>query len=298
MAVFTGAVLAVGAAIASTTVATVATAVVAVSAAVGVAGLAVTAVGLVTKNQDLLKVGKIMGYVGLAGGLAGGVIGGVGNLASGAGTFMEGAADAYAGASQFLKEGWDSGVGQLFAGGEKVAGAAPGVNANAPSTSIGSAPPTSGAPTGSGGPIGGPTDMSTAVNQPSADVLASQQAAMGPSPTVAPSVATPGTPYTIAPGTPDPFKVATPVVGGGGSPTSFLGNMPDWAKYSMMTTAGQGVSGLASGYFAGVSAEEALKQKQLENTQAQNQIQLLNKQGSYAPLISFRGPGLAQSGGR
>jgi len=73
-------------------------------------------------------------------------------------------------------------------------------------------------------------------------------------------------------------------------------NMPDWAKYSMTNTVGQGVSGLASGYFTGLSAEESLKQRQLENQQTQNQIQLLNKQGSYAPLIQFRGPGLVQGG--
>lgn len=80
MAVFSGAiaaVAAVGAAVGTAaTVAAVAAAVVAVSMAVGVVGLAVTAVGMVTGNKDLLKAGKIMGYVGLAGGLAGGIAGG------------------------------------------------------------------------------------------------------------------------------------------------------------------------------------------------------------------------------
>lgn len=84
MAVFSGAiaaVAAVGAAVGTAaTVAAVASAVVAVSMAVGVVGLAVTAVGMVTGNKDLLKVGKIMGYVGLAGGLAGGIAGGIGGV--------------------------------------------------------------------------------------------------------------------------------------------------------------------------------------------------------------------------
>lgn len=76
MAVAT-AVAAVSVAVATTTIATVAAAVVAVSAAVGMVGLAVSAVGMVTGNKDLLKAGKIMGYVGLAGAAAGGVAGGV-----------------------------------------------------------------------------------------------------------------------------------------------------------------------------------------------------------------------------
>lgn len=74
------AVAAVSLAVATTTFATVAAAVVAVSMAVGMVGLAVTAVGIVTGNKDLLKAGKIMGYVGLAGGLAGGIAGGIGSV--------------------------------------------------------------------------------------------------------------------------------------------------------------------------------------------------------------------------
>ena len=70
MAIFTAATIAISAAIATTTVATVTAAVVAVSVAIGVTGLAVTAVGLATGNKDLLKAGKIMGYVGLAGTVA------------------------------------------------------------------------------------------------------------------------------------------------------------------------------------------------------------------------------------
>lgn len=92
MPVFTAAVVSV---LAVTSIATAATAVVAVSAAIGVAGLAVSAVGMITKNKDLLKVGKIMGYVGLAGSLAGGALGGVGGLMEGGKGFLEGASGAF-----------------------------------------------------------------------------------------------------------------------------------------------------------------------------------------------------------
>lgn len=71
--------------------------------------------------------------------------------------------------------------------------------------------------------------------------------------------------------------------------------MPDWMKYSMYTTVGQGASGLASGYFQGESAEATLAQQQLLADREENQRQLLNRQGSYAPLIEFNQPGLAQT---
>lgn len=305
MAVFTAATLAVSAAIATTTAATVATAVVAVSTAIGVAGLAVTAVGMVTKNESLMKAGKIMGYVGLAGGLAGGAIGGIGAMAGG-GSFVQGAADAFAGASQFIKEGWDSGVGSFFSGGDKIAGP---IGGDASSLSQGTdklattndqmrtALDTAGGMKSTAPPV----DVSSAANAPSPDVLSSQQAAMGaPAPApVTPSVSAPAIPSNPLP--PYAGSGSVPIPGAPAADAASKGlfsSMPEWAKYSMMTTAGQGLSGLASGYFTGLSAEEQLKQKQLENQQTQNQIQLLNRQGSYAPLIQFRGPGLANSGGR
>lgn len=299
MAVFTAATLAVSAAIATTTAATVATAVVAVSTAIGVAGLAVTAVGMVTKNESLMKAGKIMGYVGLAGGLAGGAIGGFGAMASG-GSFVQGAGDAFAGASQFIKEGWDSGVGSFFSGGDKIAGPIGGGADSLSQTTdkLASVNDQTRAALDSAGNMSskaGAVDMSTAVNTPSPDVLASQQAAMGAPVPAAPAPAVPTNPLPPYAG-----ANAVPIPGAPAAPASpgFLSSMPEWSKYAMMTTAGQGLSGLASGYFTGLSAEEQLKQKQLENQQTQNQIQLLNRQGSYAPLIRFRGPGLANSGGR
>lgn len=316
MAVFTAAVTSVAALVTGATAvsaATVAAAAVTVSTAIGVAGLAVTAVGMVTKNESLMKAGKIMGYVGLAGGLAGGAIGGFGAMANG-GSFVQGATDAFAGASQHIAKGWDEGVGSFFSGGDKIAGPIGGGPEGIPnginnpvSPNQGMAPPTS------SGPVA-PTDISGGVQeelgrqavQGTQGNLAASQANAG----IAPSPATPiaSTPdVPIAPSitnNPIPGYVgpgASPIPGAPAADAASKGlfsSMPEWAKYSMMTTAGQGVSGLASGYFTGLSAEEQLKQKQLENQQTQNQIQLLNRQGSYAPLIQFRGPGLANSGGR
>lgn len=290
MAVFTAAALAIGAAIASTTAVTVAAAVVTTSIAIGVAGLAVTAVGVITKNQDLLKAGKIMGYVGLAGGLAGGAIGGFGAMASGAeGGFMAGAADAYAGASQFLKEGWDTGVGSLFSGGEQVAGAAPGATGatSAPTSgdvlASGSTPVPNPGYNGASIPTQAPETLSSSV--PASTGAGAPGASAPTTPTVGSSavgnLSVPGQP--IIPYTPSAV-LTTP------TPPTGLAAMPEWAKYAGLTTAGQGVSGLASGYFAGTSAEANMEQQKLVNQQQQNQLQLLNKQGSYAPLIRFNQP--------
>lgn len=77
MPVVSTAVGAIAIASVTTTVATVSAAVVAVAGAIGTLGLATTAVGMVTGNKGLLKAGKIMGYVGLAGGIAGYGVGGL-----------------------------------------------------------------------------------------------------------------------------------------------------------------------------------------------------------------------------
>ena len=105
MPVVTTAALAISAAVAVTTAATVATAVVATSALIGTLGLGMTAVGMVTKNKDLMKAGKIAGYVGLAGGIAG----------FGMGAMEMGAAEFATHMSEMYSSGWDQGVGSLFA---------------------------------------------------------------------------------------------------------------------------------------------------------------------------------------
>jgi hypothetical protein len=68
---------------------------------------------------------------------------------------------------------------------------------------------------------------------------------------------------------------------------NWLSTIPDWSKPALLTTAAQGISGLASGYFTGQSAEEKLEYERLVNEQNERQRQLLNRQGSYAPLVEF-----------
>ena len=309
MAVFTAAALAIGAAIATTTVATVATAVVATSIAIGVAGLAVTAVGMVTKNESLLKAGKIMGYVGLAGGLAGGAIGGIGGMMEGGAGFMQGAQNAYSGAADAIGEAWKGSIfnpsdgaavtgavpetGQAAAGANQpfVADATnPGVNAAAPSTSV--------------GPSAGPASATSGNYQMVADPSMVAPAPVSPvTATPMPGAVTP----PVTPTTPGALPINTSIQSGidqagqvgagsvlapGGAPVvppsgSFLSNIPDWVKYSGMNTAGQCLSGAASGWYAGASAEQKLEFDKLMNEQRQNQVQYLNKNNTYAPLLSF-----------
>jgi hypothetical protein len=71
-----------------------------------------------------------------------------------------------------------------------------------------------------------------------------------------------------------------------------LDSMPDWMKYAGITTAAQGLSGMAGGYFQGQSAEEQLAQQQLQNDRAYNQMQYLNSNNQYAPKLNFARPGL------
>lgn len=104
MAIVSAAIAAVAAAITATSVATVAAAVVTVSTVIGVAGLAVSAVGMITGNQDLLKVGEIMGFVGLAGGIAGGI---AGAASVGPKAFASQLAQTY-------DDAWNQGIGKLF----------------------------------------------------------------------------------------------------------------------------------------------------------------------------------------
>lgn len=119
---------------------------------------------------------------------------------------------------------------------------------------------------------------------------------------MAPSPSAPGTVYETAKLPQlmqNPTVPVTPSASGGGLMSNIgkvVSDMPDWAKYSMASTAAQGVSGMASGYFQGASAEEQLAQQQVLADREQRQRELLNKQGSYAPLITFRDGGLAQQG--
>lgn len=301
MAVITAAVAAVAAAVATTTVATVATAVVAVSTAIGVTGAVVGGIGMAIGNEDLMFAGKVMGYVGLAGGLAGGLIGGVGAIATNSGlTFTQGFGDAFAGASQHLSNAWDKGVGSWFAGGDKVTGAVGGA-ADDVAAGAAKAPVSSPGVTADGKAMAAfpevadsPTAISTPVNTGSVSV--GTQAPSLPAPAVsAPAVGTPTAQTVNAPGTISAMgnasnwaPAATPTSGGLiSNATEGLSNMPDWMKYSMMTTGAQGITGLAGGYFQGKSAEEQLEQQKLIAQREENQRQLLNQQANQIPRFRF-----------
>ena len=87
----------------------------------------------------------------------------------------------------------------------------------------------------------------------------------------------------------DPFKAGSPATP---AAPGMWASMPEWAKYAAMTSGAQGLTGLASGYFQGLSAEEKLKFEKLVNDQHQQQVQLMNTRSSYAPRVSFnRAPG-------
>jgi len=309
--VITAAIAAVAAAVATTTVATVATAVVAVSTAIGVTGLVVGGIGMAIGNEDLMFAGKIMGYVGMAGGLAGGLIGGVGAIATNSGlSFTQGFGDAFAGASQHLSNAWDKGVGSWFAGGDKVTGAIGGA-ADDVATGAVKGPVSSPGVTPDGKAMGAfaevadsPTAISTPVNTGSVTVGTQAPSAVGaPSPgVVTPGVTPPTAPVPMA--ADGLVKSYTPMAGpqntimatklaAGGAPTGgggligAMSNMPDWMKYSMMTTGAQGITGLAGGYFQGQSAEAQLEQQKLIAQREENQRQLLNQQANQVPRFRF-----------
>jgi hypothetical protein len=65
-------------------------------------------------------------------------------------------------------------------------------------------------------------------------------------------------------------------------------------KTMAMMTGAQALSGLAGGYFAGVSAEEQLEFQKLMNQQKYAQAQEVLERGRYAPRVAFKG---APSGG-
>lgn len=87
----------------------------------------------------------------------------------------------------------------------------------------------------------------------------------------------------------DPFKAASTAAA---PAPSMWASMPEWAKYAAMTTGAQGLTGLASGYYQGLSAEEKLKFEKLVNDQRQQQVNLINTRSAYAPRVTFnRAPG-------
>ena len=78
---------------------------------------------------------------------------------------------------------------------------------------------------------------------------------------------------------------------GTGSPQGFWGKMPDWAKYAALTSGAQGLTGLAGGYFQGLTAEEQLDLQKWIAQQNQTNINTTFQRGAYAPLLTFQTPG-------
>ena len=305
----------IGAAVAATAAATVA-----VSTVIGVAGLAVTAVGMVTKNQGLLKAGKIMGYVGLAGSVAGGLTGG----------FTEGFSQFGQRMGDLYKTAWDEGVGSFFTPDAGSSAGALSTPQAAPTTGgvdqFGNTIPTHQPYQGEIGAIPQP-DLAPSVATSADDVGLSAPLGNTPTaPTPHPSAvissadqsytaqqvaANAGPPAPVAPGPPsltgpDPFNVTAPL---SSSPTmgpmdtlkqllpgvdttkpGWFGPLTDSQKTQLAIIAGQAGAGLAGGWFQGLSAEERLEFDKLVNAQRQAQVDLQNRNAAYAPRLRFNGP--------
>lgn len=394
-----GTMIAAGAATAAG-MAAVGSGLVAVASVVGVAGLATSVIGMATGNKDLLKAGKVMGYIGLAGGIAGGITGGIGGMMEGGSGFLEGvkgaftgvagAADAaptqadlaQTGSTMFSSEAGTSVTGPMTSipGVEQAsqiytaspasmsAEGAAGNLYNSPIEAATQAAAASATPLADTSTLAGdPSSLATPVSanpsvagssplQPpvSSPVSAQDAAAITPpavdqasaiappevinqadimhqglvdSATGAPALrlntgvepfAANFNPSAVTPppavggsmvaggqvpqgnlnlGVPDQFQTATfnpnPLTGAGAAtpaPPSMWASMPEWAKYSAMTTGMQGLTGLASGYYQGLSAEEKLKFEKMVNDQHQQQVNLMNTRSSYAPRVSFNRP--------
>lgn len=294
MAVISAAVAAVSIAIAAPAVATVTAAVVATSIAIGTIGLAVTAVGMVTGNKDLLKAGKIMGYVGLAGGLAGTAIG----MSAGAEAFGQAMNEAYSkGASEGLlsmlqptdtaQVVTQEGLGRGIVASQGVI-----------------TPPTTPIPAGYEGlaqeAVGKGIATGTSVNQiaaPQALAAAATPPApltgIGPTGPTAPSmpIGSAGAPPP-APGAPvSPVAPAGPAITAPNAPVAPTG-LSEFAKLQLALTGGQAAAGLAGGWFQGQSAEERLNLDKQINEQNQAQRELVNRNNAYAPTLQFQKPGL------
>jgi hypothetical protein len=108
-------------------------------------------------------------------------------------------------------------------------------------------------------------------------------ATMAPAAPSAPGSTTMGN--LTVPGAPiTPYQPTLPL-----SPPGPSAGMSEWAKYAAMTTGAQGLAGLASGYYEGLSAEQKLQFDQMVNKQQNDQRLYLNRNNSYSPLVRFRG---------
>jgi hypothetical protein len=321
MPIVTAAIVAVGAAIATTTVATVATAAVALGTLVGTVGLGISVIGMATGNKTLTKIGGYLGMAGGAMGLAGGLAGGM------------------AGYAKTLSTAWDDGVGSLFSSTKSVGQTPLGSVGNAtaqkatavqqssvqstsaaqPTTSI---PPSSGSlgprpqllPSPSAGAsnslgTGGVNPLNSVVpTRPvvaGTDLSATQFANAAPkgaplstsnlSSITAQASQAPAAAQSVAAGV---NAAAQPASGSGIG--SFFSGLPDWAKAQVAISGAQGLAGMAGGWFEGATAEEKLaleREAQTWRMQHEDSIKNFNqKNASYAPMLSFGGNGMLSKG--
>lgn len=308
---------AAGAATVGAAVSAVATAAVSVSTVVGVAGMAVTAVGAITKNKDLLSAGKIMGYVGMGSALGGGLLGGASTFfEGGASSFMEGVKGAFTGAADQISKSWDEGIGSWFspeAGSAtkavgQVDAVKPGLEANGPQMNpeLVNPPPQPTPTTGQSFDAWKEgikqQELGQRAVRATQDNLGAMQAQNGIAP--APTIATGGETAlkgvenvaNFGPGSTANQLATNPALGTvmGGAPTAapkapgLLSSMPEWAKYAALTSGAQGLTGLAAGYFQGLSADDQLEFQKLMNQQNQQQQQYQNQNNDYRNILSFR----------
>lgn len=300
MPVITGAIAAVTIAAAVTTTATVAAAVVAVSTLVATVGLAITAVGMITGNKDLLKVGGIMGMVGLAGGIAG-----VGLGALGAGSSAASSA-----AGQFANPELAASIsGDIAQAANPVVGAgsvlAPATAQAAPVGAAGVLAPAADTPgllttgaaqtgTGSTAVQNAPPLAGIETGAPQAGVTAPLASNAG---TVAPLASNAGqsvSPVLNAAQT-GLKTLGSPPVGSSADARAqaLLDKMTDIQKQQLMTTGVQALAGFGGGILEGITAEDKIALERLINSQNETQRQYLNKNNAYAPRLTFASnPGL------
>jgi hypothetical protein len=269
-----------------------------VGTVVGMAGLGVTAVGAITKNKDLLKAGKIMGFVGLGMGVTGWAVGAL-NSAGAFGTAAADSADDLAAGSLDDMVGMtDDAIGDMQGMTKEAIKDLGGIRAEAikelgqPLEALQGGTPTQVA-TPAMKPVTQGEYLNVASAAPPAAPAPTPQAQPAPQAPVASGMPTlqptPGVingtssrlDFGVNPLTGTNFTAPPPPAGGGASGVAgWFGSLPDWAKTNLVFSGGQAIAGAAGGYFQGLSAEEELEfKKQVEAWRQKN--------ASYAPRLSF-----------
>lgn len=301
-----------------------------VATTVAIAGVALSVAGAVTKNKNLMYAGMAMGLAGGIAGIGLAATGAGAMTIEEAGTaisdFMAGGSEAAAAGAtqQALGEGIVASTSPQYAEnmapamignpeqeaiGQGVVAGTQGVPPTPP-TALTAVPPgadqgvTATTLTQNGNiPQPGPhtawdAAFTNEINQPTGTLNAgaTPQAESSYAQQLAASNNAPATP--VAQPAAGAFDIkggldATPGGAGGANfdPKSFLDKLPDWAKYAAITSGVQGVTGLASGYFQGLSAENKLDLDKWIAQNNQNNMNTTFARGAYAPLLRFNQPG-------